>query len=117
MIRDVNQEFLAFVCVGSLTVRAIGSETLALIGHAYCWLGIASQIVKCTEMFIALHSPRGHTLKADRSLYDPIVELKVDYPKIQVYLHVNLIWLAGQYKPYASGSIYSLGADQELCHT
>jgi hypothetical protein len=29
------------------------------------------------------------TLKADRSLIDPNMKLKVDFPKIQVYLHVS----------------------------
>jgi hypothetical protein len=43
------------------------------------------------KMLIALRSPRGHALKVDRSLFDPIVELKVDWPEIQVYLHVSLI--------------------------
>jgi hypothetical protein len=32
---------------------------------------------------------KDRTLKADRSLIDPIMKLKADYPKIQKYLHVN----------------------------
>jgi hypothetical protein len=32
----MNQEPLLFVCVGSLTVRAIESEPLASIWNAYC---------------------------------------------------------------------------------
>jgi hypothetical protein len=68
-------------------------------------------------MLIALRSPRGHALKVDRSLFDPIVELKVDWPEIQVYLHVSLIWLTGQYKSYAFGNVYPWGADQELLDT
>jgi hypothetical protein len=30
-------------------------------------------------------------LKADRSLSDPIMEVKADCPRIQVYLHVSLV--------------------------
>jgi hypothetical protein len=33
--------------------------------------------------------PRGRALKADRSLFDPIVKLKMDCPKIHEYLHVS----------------------------
>jgi hypothetical protein len=40
-------------------------------------------------MLIALRSFRDHALKVDRSLIDPIMELKVDCPKIQKYLHVS----------------------------
>jgi hypothetical protein len=43
MLRDVNQESLTFVLrIDSLTVRAIRSKTLALIGDNYCYLGEAS---------------------------------------------------------------------------
>jgi hypothetical protein len=40
-------------------------------------------------MLIALRGSRDHTLKADRSLIDPIMKLKVDCPEIQEYLHVR----------------------------
>jgi hypothetical protein len=40
-------------------------------------------------MFIALRSSGDHALKADRSLIDPIMKLKVDCPEIQEYLHVS----------------------------
>jgi hypothetical protein len=33
---------------------------------------------------------RDHALKADQSLIDSIMELKVDRPEIQEYLHVSL---------------------------
>jgi hypothetical protein len=68
-------------------------------------------------MLIALCGPKGRALKVDRSLYDPIMKLKADCPRIQVYLHVSLIWLADQYKSYVSGSVYPLGVGQELSHT
>jgi hypothetical protein len=44
-------------------------------------------------MLIALRGPKGHALKADRSLSDLIIKLKVDCPKFQIYLHVSLIQL------------------------
>jgi hypothetical protein len=68
-------------------------------------------------MLVAMCNPRGRALKADRLLSDPIVELKADYPGIQIYFHVSLIWLAGQYKTYVSDSVYPLGFDQELPDT
>jgi hypothetical protein len=39
-------------------------------------------------MLIVLCGSRDHALKADRSLIDPIMKLKVDFPEIQEYLHV-----------------------------
>jgi hypothetical protein len=36
-----------------------------------------------------LRSSKDHALKADRSLIDPIMKLKVDGPKIQEYLQVS----------------------------
>jgi hypothetical protein len=68
-------------------------------------------------MLVPLHGPRGRALKANRSLSDPIVELKADGPEIQIYLHVSLIWLADQYRLYASGSVYPLGTDQKMSDT
>jgi hypothetical protein len=68
-------------------------------------------------MLIALRGPKGRALKADRSLSDPIVKLKADYPGIQEYLHVSLVWLIGRYKPYAFGSTYLLDVDQEVRDT
>jgi hypothetical protein len=41
-------------------------------------------------MLIALRGPRGRTLKADRSLSNPIMKLKADCLEIQIYLHVSL---------------------------
>jgi hypothetical protein len=40
-------------------------------------------------MLIALRGSVDHTLKADRSLIDPIIKLKSDCPEIQQYLHVS----------------------------
>jgi hypothetical protein len=40
-------------------------------------------------MLITLHSSGDRALKADWSLIDPIMKLKVDCPKIQEYLHVS----------------------------
>jgi hypothetical protein len=67
----------------------------------------------CTETLIALRGPRGCALKANRSLFNSIIELKADCPGIQIYLHVSLIWLAGQYRSYASSSVHPLDVDQE----
>jgi hypothetical protein len=39
-------------------------------------------------MLIALCGSEDRALKADRSLIDPIMNLKVDCPEIQEYLHV-----------------------------
>jgi hypothetical protein len=63
-------------------------------------------------MLVALHGSRGRVLKVNQLMSDPIVELKVDCPGIQIYLHVSLIWLAEQYMSYVSGSVYPLDADQ-----
>jgi hypothetical protein len=68
-------------------------------------------------MRIVLRGPKGRALKVNRSLSDMIIELKADCPKIQIYLHVSLIWLADQYMLYASDRIYPLGTDQELPET
>jgi hypothetical protein len=68
-------------------------------------------------MLIAMRGSMSRTLKVDRSLSDPILRLKVDYPRIQEYLHVSLIWLAGRYKLYVFGSVYPLEADKELPDT
>jgi hypothetical protein len=35
------------------------------------------------EMLIALHGPKGCTLKADRAMLDPIMKLEVDCSEIQ----------------------------------
>jgi hypothetical protein len=59
----------------------------------------------------------GHALKANRSLSDPIIELKADCLGIQIYLHVSLMWLIDQYMSYASGSVYHLGTDQKVPDT
>jgi hypothetical protein len=40
-------------------------------------------------MLIALCGSGDHTLKADRSLIDPIMKLKADCPEIQEYLHIS----------------------------
>jgi hypothetical protein len=40
-------------------------------------------------MLIASRSSEDRALKADQSLYDPIMKLKSDCPKIQEYLHVS----------------------------
>jgi hypothetical protein len=40
-------------------------------------------------MLIALRGFRDHALKASRSLINPIMKLKGDYPKIQEYLHAS----------------------------
>jgi hypothetical protein len=40
-------------------------------------------------MLIDLRGPGNHTLKADRSLIDPIMKLKADCPEIQEYLHIS----------------------------
>jgi hypothetical protein len=37
----------------------------------------------CIETLVALRGPKGHTLKADRAMLDPIVKLKVDCSEIQ----------------------------------
>jgi hypothetical protein len=37
---------------------------------------------ECVETVIALHGSEGCALKANRSLVDPIVKLKVDSPEI-----------------------------------
>jgi hypothetical protein len=66
-------------------------------------------------MIIAI--PDWRALKADRSLFDSIIELKADYSQIQIYLHVSLIWLTDQYMLYVSSSVHPLGTDQELPHT
>jgi hypothetical protein len=68
-------------------------------------------------MLITLRGSRGRALKANRSLSNSVIELKVDCPRIQIYLHVSLIRFTDQYRPYASGSIYPLGTDQKLPDT
>jgi hypothetical protein len=45
----------------------------------------------CAEILIALCGPRDRALKANQPLFDSIVELKADCPKIQIHLHVSLI--------------------------
>jgi hypothetical protein len=40
-------------------------------------------------MFGFLRGPDNYALKADRSLFDPIMKLKAGCPKIQEYLHVS----------------------------
>jgi hypothetical protein len=37
----------------------------------------------CVETFVALHGSKGHTLKVDRAMLDPIMKLKEDCPEIQ----------------------------------
>jgi hypothetical protein len=44
---------------------------------------------RCAETLIALRDSEDRALKADRSLIDPIMELKADCPEIQEYLHVS----------------------------
>jgi hypothetical protein len=36
-------------------------------------------------MLIALRGPEGRALKANQTLFDSIIELKADYPVIQIY--------------------------------
>jgi hypothetical protein len=38
----------------------------------------------CTEMLVTLRGHRGHTLKVDRAMLDPIMKLKVDCLEIQL---------------------------------
>jgi hypothetical protein len=40
-------------------------------------------------MLVALRDPGNHALKADWSLFDPIMKLKMDCPKILEYLDVS----------------------------
>jgi hypothetical protein len=40
-------------------------------------------------MLVILYGPGDRTLKVDWLVFDPIMKLKVDYPKIQEYLHVS----------------------------
>jgi hypothetical protein len=40
-------------------------------------------------MFVILCGPRDRALKANRSLIDLIMRLKLDCPKIQWYLHIS----------------------------
>jgi hypothetical protein len=40
-------------------------------------------------MLITLRGFGDRALKADRSLVDPIMKLKADFPEIQEYLHVS----------------------------
>jgi hypothetical protein len=68
-------------------------------------------------MLIVLRGPSDRAFKAGRLLSDPIMKLKVDCPRIQVYFHVSQVCLVGQYMSYASSSIYPLGVDQELLDT
>jgi hypothetical protein len=68
-------------------------------------------------MLIALRGPRGRALKADQSLSDLIMKLEADCLRIQGYLHISLMWIAGRYKPYAFGSVYPLDVNLELPDT
>jgi hypothetical protein len=40
-------------------------------------------------MLIVLRNSEDCSLKADRSLFDPIMKFKADCPKIQEYLHIS----------------------------
>jgi hypothetical protein len=44
---------------------------------------------ECAKTLIALRGPGGRALKADRSLIDLIMELKVDCPRIKESWHVS----------------------------
>jgi hypothetical protein len=72
-------------------MRVIISKSLASIGNTYCYLGKALLVVMMRRDAWHLTRSRGHTLKDDRSLCDPIVILKADCLRIQGYLHVSLI--------------------------
>jgi hypothetical protein len=43
----------------------------------------------CEKMLVALRIPGDHALKANRSMIDPSMELKVDCPGIQEYWHIS----------------------------
>jgi hypothetical protein len=70
-------------------VRAIRSKPLASIGDAYCYLGKASQIIIICRNACCLARNGDHPLKVDQSLFDPIMKLKADCPKIEEYLHIS----------------------------
>jgi hypothetical protein len=67
---------LLFIHVVSQTMCVIESKPLAIIRNTYCYLGKALQIVIMYRDACYLTRSQDHALKADRSLYDPIVKLK-----------------------------------------
>jgi hypothetical protein len=52
-------------------------------------------------------------LKADRLLFDLIMKLKADCLESKIF--VCKFNMTHRYKPYASGSVHPLDADQEYC--
>jgi hypothetical protein len=64
-------------------------------------------------MLIVLHGSRDCALKADRSLIDPIVKLKMESPKSKSGSGDRTL-KADRYKSYASGSVYLFDADQNV---
>jgi hypothetical protein len=70
-------------CVRSEVSRLRQFETLISI-----WAKLHGSS-RCAETLIVLRSPRDRALKVHRSLIDPIMKLKADYPKIQEYLHAS----------------------------
>jgi hypothetical protein len=72
---------LFFIRVDSLIVCAFESKPLTSIGDTDNWAK-PHRTSLCTKMLVALRSPKGRTLKADQTVLDLIMKLKVDCPEI-----------------------------------
>jgi hypothetical protein len=64
-------------------MRAIKSKHFVLIGDAiFGWVKL-HRLLECTEVLVTLRGLRGHALKADWTMLDPIMILQVDCLVIQ----------------------------------